>query len=128
MLEYSKRVLELFADPPKAGKLENPSSRGLAGQPGASDYCYIDLAIEAERIVKARFRCEGCPAAIACASAACQLAEGLDLDGANELTPEQIIDFVGGLPEEKEHCAELALDALQDALWRYVFQSVETPH
>ena len=120
-MEYSPRVLELLEHPVNAGTLPEASATGIAGNVEGSDQCVIQLLIEDDVVKDARFRCKGCPAAIACASAATSLAIGKSLDEADEVSEEAILEFLGGLPEEKEHCAWHAVEALRSAIWNYVF-------
>jgi nitrogen fixation NifU-like protein len=40
----------------------------------------------------------------------------MSLDQASEITPENLIAALDGLPEESVHCAELAVSTLQEAI------------
>ncbi len=74
------------------------------------------LEIANGRIEKAAYQSFGCPAAIACASAAAEWAIGKRVEEAGALTPERVVELLESLPEGKEHCPQLAAAALKTAL------------
>ena len=78
----------------------------------------MTLKVEQGRVVEARFLAKGCVPAIACASALTELVQGRTLSEAAELTREEIVGAVGGVPEASVHASHLAMDALQQALVR----------
>ena len=45
-----------------------------------------------------------------------QMAKGKSIAKIKKLTAQDILDALGGLPEESEHCALLAVDTLKAAL------------
>jgi NifU-like protein involved in Fe-S cluster formation len=49
----------------------------------------------------------------------CSLADGLDLDQALEIQPEDVETELGGLPEDHLHCARLAVNTLGEAIADY---------
>ena len=57
----------------------------------------------------------GCMAMIASCDVAAEMAEGRTLDAVLDLTPEQVVEALGGVPEQKFHCTELAVATLHDA-------------
>ncbi len=64
---------------------------------------------------QAAYRTYGCPAAVACASLLCELAVGREAERLLNLTPDDLVRLLGGLPEGKEECPRLALQALANA-------------
>jgi NifU-like protein involved in Fe-S cluster formation len=124
-MEYSPRVLELLERPANAGELPNADATGVVGKVEDSEQCIIQLRIENDVILAAGFLCKGCPGAIASTSAAASLAVGKSLDEADEVTEEAILEYLGGLPEDKQHCASHAVEALRAAIWDYVFAPKE---
>jgi len=58
----------------------------------------------------------GCGFTIACASAMSELVRGCSLEDALQLTPEDVICELGGIPEEHRHCAALAVNTLGEAI------------
>ncbi len=66
-------------------------------------------------VLRAAYRTYGCPAAVACASLLCELAIGREVERLLTLTPDDLVRLLGGLPEGKEECPRLALQALASA-------------
>jgi nitrogen fixation NifU-like protein len=99
--------------------MRNPDGR--ARREGAcGDDMQIDLKIRAERVVEASFMTNGCMTSIVSGSMAVELATGRDVSGARAVSPADILDGLGGLPEESEHCAELAAETLRAAVDDYL--------
>ena len=74
---------------------------------------------QAETIEEIRFMTLGCGAAIATSSITTEMAKGLPLTEAELLTRGQVAEKLGGLPPEKMHCSNLAVDALREAIKDY---------
>lgn len=108
---YSERLLELFRNAAHGGGLEGATHQGEAGTPGHGPYIRLWLRVEDGVVREARFKTYGCPACIACAEALCALVEGRQVSQVGEITPEVIAEAVGGVPEEKSHCPQLAVQA-----------------
>lgn len=105
---YSDRLRELFHSRTHAGKLEDATHYGEAGIPGQGPYIQIWLRVAEGQVEATRFKTYGCPAAISCAEAVAAWSEGQPLAALSGITARDVIDWVGGVPEGKEHCSELA--------------------
>ena len=116
MPHYSAIVQEHFHQPRNVGPLEGATHQGTAGAPGDGPYAVIWLRIEGGRIAEAAYRTHGCPAAMASCSMVAELATGKTVDQALGLRPEELMEALGGLPEGKEHCPVLAVEALRNAI------------
>ncbi len=68
------------------------------------------------RIEDAKFKAQGCSAAIATSSFATEMLIGMDVADARRITREQIVEALGGLPPSKVHCSVLASDAIKKVL------------
>ncbi len=64
-------------------------------------------------------RVDGCASTVACGNAVSFLIEGRSIGDSWQLTPENIIEYLEGLPADHYHCAELAVGALYKALTNY---------
>ncbi|MDK2820923.1 MAG: nitrogen fixation protein NifU [Clostridia bacterium] len=60
-----------------------------------------------------------CPAAIATGSILTEMAKGKTLDEALKITDEDVTEAIGGLPEFKIHCSNLAANAFHKAIYDY---------
>ncbi|MDQ7784936.1 MAG: iron-sulfur cluster assembly scaffold protein [Desulfomonilaceae bacterium] len=112
---YSERVIELFTNPRNLGALENADAytymSGICG-----DTVGMFVGLENGRIGRIGFVTNGCGPTIACSSALTCMAEGRLVEEAMALTSQDLIAFLGGLPIEHTHCADLAVNTLRGAL------------
>jgi nitrogen fixation NifU-like protein len=117
---YSAAIRDHYANPRNAGSIPNPSGKGLARSPVDSDTVLITLRIEEDRIQDIKFKCMGCAVAIACSSIATEMVLGKSVDEAYQLTKQSVADALGGIPDYKMICSNLASDAIRAAIddWR----------
>lgn len=80
------------------------------------DAIRIRLAIENDRIVGIQQIPDGCVYTVACASAVTTLVQGMSLEDAQDVQPEQVSNELGGLPEDHLHCARLAVNTVGEAI------------
>ncbi len=113
---YNETTLDHIHRPRHMGKLENATGCGLIGEEECGDFMSVFVRVEDDVIRDISFVCRGCVAAVACGSAACELANGKTLREAVYITEETVCSHLGGLPSEKVHCAGLAVSALRHAI------------
>jgi nitrogen fixation protein NifU and related proteins len=116
---YSKTVLEHFANPRNVGVIEDAD--GFARLKSSLHDDLIDLYIKVEdgHIADIAFRTFGCVAAIASSSMTTELAKGMSLEEAEQITEDQVVEALDGLPENKIKCSVLAPEALRQAVADY---------
>jgi nitrogen fixation NifU-like protein len=116
---YTETVVDHWLHPRNLGSLKDPD--GHAGFRGpCGDRMEIYLRVHGDTIRRACFLTDGCGTSIAAASMAVQLAEGKTLGEACDISQELILQQLGGLPEESEHCAFLASITLKAAIADYL--------
>jgi len=116
---YSEQVIDHFRNPRNVGMV--PDADGYASVTGpCGDTMEIWLKVRGDRIATASFWTDGCGPSIASGSMTTELAAGKSVAEAWAVTPEDILNGLGGLPEENEHCALLAANTLHAALRDYV--------
>jgi nitrogen fixation protein NifU and related proteins len=113
---YSDIVNDHVSRPRNVGPLEGATHEGTAGVPGDGPYMILWLEVADRRILRAAYKTYGCIAAIACGSITATLLAGLPMERALLLEAEDVIRVLGGLPEGKEHCAVLCVQALRRAV------------
>lgn len=118
-MEYSAKVMDHFMNPRNMGEIPDASGSGTVGNPKCGDIMRIDLKIENNIIVDAKFKTFGCGAAIATSSMATELVKGKTIQEALEVTNKAVMDALDGLPPVKVHCSLLAEEAVNAALWDY---------
>ena len=117
---YTDKVMDHFSNPRNVGTLEHPNVVVKVGDPGCGDAVLIFLQIEDNVITEVKYKVYGCGAAIATTSMASTMVKGKTLEQALEITDEAVADALGGLPESKAHCSNLAATAIKAAVTRYM--------
>lgn len=112
---FSARTLDHVVNPRNTGPLEG-GSYGCAGVPGDGPYVEFWTQVASGVISKATYRTYGCPAAIGSASCLAELISGKTAEFATSITTKDLDAVLGGLPEGKGHCAQLAIEALHRSL------------
>jgi Mrp family chromosome partitioning ATPase/predicted Fe-Mo cluster-binding NifX family protein len=77
------------------------------------------LRIVKDQVIQATFITDGCNASIASGTMTASMAEGIDLTSADQITPEQVVQALGGLPPDHQHCPVLAVNTLKAAIADY---------
>jgi len=116
---YSKTVLEHFTNPHNVGVIENADGYARIKSDLHDDLIDLYIKVEEGHIADIKFRTFGCAAAIASSSMTTDLAKGLSLEEAEQLTEAKVVAALGGLPENKIKCSVLAPEALRQALADY---------
>ena len=117
--QYSEQVVDHWLHPRNPRVMGSPDGRARrVGECG--DDMQIDLKIRGDRVAEASFTTNGCMTSIVTGSMAVELATGRDVSAARDVSPDDILDGLGGLPEESAHCAELASETLRAAVDDYL--------
>ena len=104
-------------NPRNSGQLLNPDCHSEVGSPRCGDAMTLDIQVDDEdRIAEIRFMTFGCAGAIAAASALTEIAKGKTLEEALAISNDQIVEFLGGMPEKKYHCSVMGHEALSLAI------------
>jgi nitrogen fixation NifU-like protein len=111
--DYSPAVLDHFQHPRNLGDLDAPDAVAEVENPACGDRTRLAIRLDGGRIAEARFRTEGCPAAIAASSMTTELILGKTLDEAAQLRDVDVAHALGGLPRNKLHCSVLAEDVIR---------------
>jgi nitrogen fixation NifU-like protein len=120
-MAYSNKVLDHYNNPRNVGALDksNPNvGTGVVGAPECGDVMKLQIQVEGDRIVDAKFKTFGCGSAIASSSLATEWIKGKTLDEALSIKNTQIVEELS-LPPVKIHCSVLAEDAIKSAVLDY---------
>lgn len=113
---YTPEVLSHFEHPRNAGEVAEPDGAVQVENPACGDVLKLSLKIAGDRIEEMRFLAKGCVCSMACGSVLTELVAGKTLEQARELTRDELLRAVGGLPPASLHAAQLAMDALAAVL------------
>lgn len=126
-MQYTNIVLDHFTSPRNFGEIPDADGIGTIGSEECGDMIQVWIKLSQDgHLSDIKYRVFGCPAVIACCSIMTELVLGKHLDVAGELTDEQVADALGGLPDNKYHCSNLAVSALHRAIMDYVMQNSNT--
>lgn len=117
--DYTEVVVDHALNPRNVGRIENAD--GFAHVTGGcGDSIEIWIKVTNDTITEITFRTDGCGASIAAGSMVTELAKGKTVREALKITGLDVLNALGGLPEESEHCAVLAANALSAAIKQYL--------
>jgi nitrogen fixation NifU-like protein len=120
-MAYSEKVIDHYNDPRNVGsfaKSDGQVGTGLVGAPECGDVMKLQIKVENEKIVDAKFKTFGCGSAIASSSLATEWVKGRTLDEALAIQNTEIVEELS-LPPVKIHCSVLAEDAIKAAIQDY---------
>lgn len=116
---YTEKVMDHFTNPRNVGELENANGVGEVGNAKCGDIMRIYLDIKGDIIKDVKFKTFGCGAAVATSSMVTEMVKGKTIDEALVVSNAAVAEALGGLPETKMHCSNLAADALHKAIEDY---------
>ncbi len=118
---YSEKVIKLWQKPRNFRALETPDGyaevKGICG-----DTMEMFLRVKDDKVIECTFQTDGCGTTIVCGSVATELASGKAfIEALGSVSAAEILNVLGGLPEESVHCAQLAAETLRRALADYLY-------
>jgi len=116
---YSDAVVDRAMNPRNVGNMENANGFATVTGP-CGDTMDIWLRVKNDTIVEATFMTDGCGTTIAAGSMATELAKGINVIQAQRISQQDVLEALGGLPEESKHCALLAANTLREAVKDYL--------
>jgi len=117
-MAYSEKVLDHYENPRNVGsfpKDEPNVGTGMVGAPACGDVMKLQIQVEGDVIVDAKFKTYGCGSAIASSSLVTEWLKGKTLDEAQTIKNSAIAEELE-LPPVKIHCSVLAEDAIKAAI------------
>ncbi len=117
---YSEKVMDHFSNPRNVGEIEDADGVGEVGNPVCGDMMTIYIKVDDGKLADVKFKTFGCGAAIATSSMITEIAMGMTIEEALEITRDSVADALDGLPPVKLHCSNLAADGLHAAIEDYL--------
>jgi nitrogen fixation NifU-like protein len=120
-MAYSDKVLDHYENPRNVGSLDKESlsvGTGMVGAPACGDVMKLQIEVEGDTIIDAKFKTYGCGSAIASSSLVTEWLKGKTLDEAQTIKNSDIAEELA-LPPVKIHCSVLAEDAIKAAITDY---------
>jgi nitrogen fixation NifU-like protein len=117
---YSEKVMDHFSNPRNVGEIEDADGVGEVGNPVCGDLMTIYIKVDDGKLTDVKFKTFGCGAAIATSSMITEIAKGMTIEEALEISRDSVADALDGLPPVKMHCSNLAADGLHAAIEDYL--------
>ncbi|PIE89311.1 MAG: Fe-S cluster assembly scaffold IscU [Acidobacteria bacterium] len=120
-MAYSKKVIDHYNNPRNVGSMDKKDEfvgTGIVGAPECGDVMKLQIRVEKDKIVDAKFKTFGCGSAIASSSLATEMLKGKTINEAAEIKNTAIVEELS-LPPVKIHCSVLAEDAIKAAIKDY---------
>lgn len=117
---YSIKVIEHFMSPYNVGSMVDADGIGKYGDPSCGDSLTIYIKVEDNVIIDISFLVFGCTASIATSSMITTMVKGKTIEEALEITEEDVVNALDGLPENKLHCSVLGVQGLRNAIKDYL--------
>lgn len=120
-MAYSNKVIDHYSNPRNVGsfnKEDKDVGTGIVGAPECGDVMKLQIKVDGDRIVDAKFKTFGCGSAIASSSLATEWMKGKTLDEAEKIRNTDIVQELS-LPPVKIHCSVLAEDSIKAAIADY---------
>jgi nitrogen fixation NifU-like protein len=116
---YSEIVIDHAQNPKNLGSIHDAD--GFASVTGpCGDTMKIWLKVQNSVIKQATFWTDGCGTTIAAGSMVTELVKGKTIANALRISKHDVLDALGGLPEESIHCALLAANTLKETVKDYL--------
>ncbi len=110
---FNETLLAHFRNPHNAGDLTAATAMAEMSNPVCGDVMRVAVRMESGRIAEARFKTQGCVAAIAAGSVLTDLLAGKSPAEPRDFSAQQISDALNGLPPASFHAAQLCDDVVQ---------------
>ena len=120
-MAYSNKVIDHYTEPRNVGSLDKSDDNvgtGMVGAPECGDVMKLQIKVENDVIVDAKFKTFGCGSAIASSSLATEWLKGRTVQEGLEIRNTDIVTELS-LPPVKIHCSVLAEDAIKAAISDY---------
>lgn len=121
---YTDVVKDHFMNPKNVLRVDEvfeADGEGMVGNVKCGDQMKMMIKVDPGKgvIIDCRWKTYGCASAIASTSILSEVVKGMTLDKAYHISPKDINEKLGGLPEHKIHCSVLGDKALRAAIDDY---------
>lgn len=111
----SDRVVDYGSNPRNYGSLEKPDGYAKIKGP-CGDTMEMYLKISNDKVIEISYTTDGCMTSHAAGTAATVMAKGQPVRDCIRINQSSILEHLGGMPADSEHCALLAANTFHSAL------------
>lgn len=121
---YGEVFFRRWQNPAYMGFMANADAASLL-KGSCGDTMEIFLKFKNGCVEKASFQTDGCAPSIVCGSYAAELSIGKSPEELLEISAETIINAIGKLPQEVQHCAFLSAATVHSAVDKYMLKQIQ---
>jgi nitrogen fixation NifU-like protein len=114
----SEKVIDYGNSPRNCGTMAKPDGYAKIKGP-CGDTMEMFLKVQNDKIVDIAYTTDGCMTSHAAGSAATVMAKGKKVRECIGINQSSILEHLGGMPKDSEHCALLAANTFHKALQNY---------
>lgn len=115
---YTNRAVEYYLNKINVGRIEKPTVQFTYTGP-CGDTIEIYLRIESNIIKDAKFQAIGCVETFSAGSALIEMIKGKNLEKVKKITERDIVNHLGSMLQQENHCARLAITTFQKTIEKY---------
>lgn len=116
---YGEIGFERWRNPRFNGPIDGADcDLALTGKCG--DTIHLFLKFEDQRVAQASYTTNGCASSQLAGSFTAELAHGKTAEELFSLTPDDVLKKIGKLPDDDQHCTELATQVLHECANKYL--------
>ena len=117
--DYTETVIDHAQNTRNVRRIPNADGSAIVTGP-CGDTMDIWLKVKDNTIKEIAFWTDGCGTSIAAGSMVTEMAKGKSVIQASKIRQQDVLDALGGLPEDSVHCALLAANTLNAAIKDYL--------
>jgi nitrogen fixation NifU-like protein len=121
---YSEMVIDHAMNPRNLGTRQDADGFAKVTGP-CGDTMEVWLKIKNNTIIDINFMTDGCGTSIASGSMMTELAKSKSISEAIKISQQDVLNALGGLPKESQHCSLLAANTLKAAIRDYLAMQKE---
>ena len=118
-LNYTKKTISHFLKPKNIGEVKNADATAEIGNMVCGDQLSFSLKVKDGRIRDIKFMSFGCASNIATASVLTEKVKGMTIAEAKKVNWKDVMNDLGGLPQQKVHCSMMAVEGLKKVIEAY---------
>lgn len=118
--EGFSKLMDHFLNPRNVGTLPEPCYHVTVGDSKCGDFIELFAKIDKGRVLDLKYLVYGCMGAITTSSALTEIAIGKSVEALLNITDDDVVDYLGGIPENKKHCSLLGVQGLHQAIREYL--------
>lgn len=115
---YNPKTIDHFTHPRNMGELKDFDLQSQGGNPTCGDVVklWVKLSKDKKTIEDIKFKAFGCGACVASTSALTEMVKGEKIAKALKMSRQDIVNYLGALPEQKQKCSNFSVEVLKKAL------------